>query len=170
MAHATLITADTIRELNPVLMQTARRLLSRREDAEDLVQETWCCAIKAAPSFAARSTLKSWLRKIMRNRYVDRIRRERSSEELDEERHADATDMPHELLEKARDAEQATRALRRLTQIERVAVTLCHMEDLDRDEAASQLKVSRGHLRVILHRAHSKLARTHSVRELARCA
>jgi RNA polymerase sigma-70 factor (ECF subfamily) len=154
-----LITADTIRELNPVLMRAARRLRARHEDAEDLVQETWCCALKAAPGFGARSSLVSWLRSIMRNRHIDRLRRERSSESLDEERFADGSEMALEQLEKARAAVEARRALRRLTSIERSAVTLCDMHELERDEAAAQLKVSRGHLRVILHRAHNKLAR-----------
>lgn len=160
MAHTTLITAETIRELTPVLMKAARRLRARHEDAEDLVQETWCCALKAAPGFSARSSLVAWLRSIMRNRNIDRLRRERLIESLDEERFAHGTEMPLEQLEKARAAVEARRALRRLTSLERGAVTLCDMHELERDEAAARLKVSRGHLRVILHRAHNKLARS----------
>ena len=62
--------------------------------------------------------------------------------------------------------------LRRLTTLERGAFTLCDVEELERDEAAAQLNVSRGHLRVILHRAHNKLSRTRPVgeRSVARCA
>jgi RNA polymerase sigma-70 factor (ECF subfamily) len=174
MADSTLITAETIRELNPVLMKAARRLMARPEDAEDLLQETWCCALKAAPGFAARSSLTAWLRRIMRNRYVDRMRRERFTDALDEERHAAVVEMPLELIERARAAQQAKRMLKRLTSIERVAFTLCDVEELERDEAAAQLKVSRGHLRVILHRAHNKLARGRgantNARPTARCA
>jgi RNA polymerase sigma-70 factor (ECF subfamily) len=171
MADQTLITAETIRELNPVLMKAARRMLARREDAEDLLQETWCCALKAAPGFAARASLAAWLRSIMRNRYVDRMRRERSSEALDEERLAAPAELPLELIERARAAREATRLLRRLTTLERGAFTLCDVEELERDEAAAQLNVSRGHLRVILHRAHNKLARgTQPVRPARKCA
>jgi RNA polymerase sigma-70 factor (ECF subfamily) len=169
-----LITAETIRELNPVLMKAARRFTARHEDAEDLLQETWCSALKASPGFGARSSLVAWLRSIMRNRNVDRVRRERFSELLDEEYHAAPGEMPLELLERARAAQQATRMLRRLTSIERVAVTLCDVEELERDEAAAQLNVSRGHLRVILHRAHNKLQRGQlersNTRPTARCA
>jgi RNA polymerase sigma-70 factor, ECF subfamily len=171
MAESTLITAETIRELSPVLMKAARRMLARPEDAEDLLQETWCSALKAAPGFAARSSLVAWLRSIMRNRYVDRMRRERSSEALDEELHAAVAELPLELIERARAAREATRMLRRLTTLERGAITLCSVEELERDEAAAQLNVSRGHLRVILHRAHSKLARgTQQARPAKKCA
>jgi RNA polymerase sigma-70 factor, ECF subfamily len=171
MADATLITAETIRELSPALMKAARRMMARPEDAEDLLQETWCSALQAAPGFAARSSLVTWLRSIMRNRYVDRLRRERFTDALDEERHAAVIEMPLELIERARAAQQATRMLRRLTSLERGAVTLCHVEELERDEAAAQLNVSRANLRVILHRAHNKLARgTQQARPAKKCA
>jgi RNA polymerase sigma-70 factor (ECF subfamily) len=161
MADSTLITAATIRELHPVLLKAALRLSASRADAEDLVQETWCSALKSAPSFAARSSLVAWLRSIMRHRHIDRLRRERFSESFEEERFSNSAQLPLERLEKARAAQLAARALHRLTSLERGAVTLCHLEELERDEAAAQLKVSRGHLRVILHRAHTKLARVH---------
>ena len=44
-----------------------------------------------------------------------------------------------------------------LTDLERRAVTLCDVEDLDRDEASERMGVTRGHLRVLLHRGRHKL-------------
>ena len=44
-----------------------------------------------------------------------------------------------------------------LTELERQAVTLCDVQDLDRDEASERMGVTRGHLRVLLHRGRHKL-------------
>jgi RNA polymerase sigma-70 factor (TIGR02943 family) len=44
------------------------------ETAEDLVQETLLAALKAAPSFAGRSSERTWLTGILKNKLVDRIR------------------------------------------------------------------------------------------------
>jgi DNA-directed RNA polymerase specialized sigma24 family protein len=44
-----------------------------------------------------------------------------------------------------------------LTELERRAVTLCDVDDLDRDEASEAMGVTRGHLRVLLHRGRHKL-------------
>jgi RNA polymerase sigma factor (sigma-70 family) len=158
MADSNLITAETIEALNPGLIKFARRLLWRREDAEDLVQETWCSAIKAGATYQARGSLQAWLRGVMRRRYQDRLRRERLCELLDEERHSASPALSPEHLDWARAGTHASAALADLSQLERSAVVLCDAFDLDRGRAAEQLNVSRGHLRVILHRARQKLA------------
>jgi RNA polymerase sigma-70 factor, ECF subfamily len=44
------------------------------EAAEDLVQETFLAALKAAPSFAGRSSERTWLTGILKNKMVDRLR------------------------------------------------------------------------------------------------
>src|SRR5689334_22351187 len=90
--HASLISREIVAELEPALMKYARRLHARQEDADDLVQETWASALKTAPSFEQRSSLGTWLRAIMRRRFVDHCRRARVTEELDEsglEQHAE---------------------------------------------------------------------------------
>jgi RNA polymerase sigma-70 factor (TIGR02943 family) len=44
------------------------------EAAEDLVQETLLAALTAAPSFAGRSSERTWLTGILKNKLVDRLR------------------------------------------------------------------------------------------------
>jgi RNA polymerase sigma-70 factor (TIGR02943 family) len=44
------------------------------EAAEDLVQETLLAALEAAPSFAGRSSERTWLTGILKNKLVDRLR------------------------------------------------------------------------------------------------
>jgi RNA polymerase sigma-70 factor (ECF subfamily) len=60
------------------LYRTARRLSSSQADAEDLVQETYLKAFRAADRFKAGTNLRAWLFTILhntaRNRFRDRAR------------------------------------------------------------------------------------------------
>jgi RNA polymerase sigma-70 factor (ECF subfamily) len=56
------------------LYRYARARLSRPEEAEDLVQETFLAALQAAGTFAGRSTVRTWLTGILRNKLIDRLR------------------------------------------------------------------------------------------------
>ncbi len=154
---AAVITPSTIQELSPGLFAFAYRAVRQREEAEDLVQDTWISALRTVPSFEGRSSLRTWLVSILRRRIADRYRRERASEELQEERFAFDGSAPEERLGDHEAATIATAAMAELTDLERQAVLLCDVQDKDRDEASEALGVTRGHLRVLLHRGRHKL-------------
>ncbi|HEY6881183.1 MAG TPA: RNA polymerase sigma factor [Polyangiales bacterium] len=154
---AAVITPSTIQELSPGLFAFAYRAVRQREEAEDLVQDTWISALRTVPSFEGRSSLRTWLVSILRRRIADRFRRERASEELQEERFAFDGSAPEERLGDHEAATIATAAMDELTELERRAVLLCDVQDMDRDEASEALGVTRGHLRVLLHRGRHKL-------------
>jgi len=156
---APLITSATIQELSPGLFAFAYRAVRQREEAEDLVQDTWISALRTVPSFEGRSTLRTWLVSILRRRIADRFRRARPAEQLEEEKllALDNTAAPEERIDAYEAANLATRAMTELSELERTAVTLCDVQDLERDEASAKMGVTRGHLRVLLHRGRHKL-------------
>lgn len=156
---ATLITPQTIRELSPSLMQFARRTAPRREDAEDLLQDTWISAMRSAPTFEGRSSLRSWLMGIMRREAIDRRRRMRDAIAFDEEMHAEVSAPLADQLHVKNTAARTLLKLAHLSYLERTAVRLCDIEDCDREEAAERMRITRGHLRVVLHRGRSRLER-----------
>jgi RNA polymerase sigma-70 factor (ECF subfamily) len=56
--------------------RVARRLVSSREEADDLVQETYARAFRAWRSYTPGTNLRAWLMRILTNLNIDRGRRE----------------------------------------------------------------------------------------------
>ena len=61
--------------LADTVYRVARRLVSSREEAEDLVQETYARAFRSWRSFTPGTNLRAWLLRILTNLNVDRGRR-----------------------------------------------------------------------------------------------
>jgi RNA polymerase sigma-70 factor (ECF subfamily) len=156
-AAPALITSSTIQELSPGLFAFAYRAVRQREEAEDLVQDTWISALRTVPSFEGRSSLRTWLVSILRRRIADRFRRDRPTEVFEEEKVSGYADAAEDRLAAYEAASIAGRAMDQLTDLERRAVTLVDVQDLERDEASEKMGVTRGHLRVLLHRGRHKL-------------
>ena len=62
-------------ELADQVYRVARRLVSTREEAEDLVQETYARAFRSWKSFHPGTNLRAWLLRILTNLNIDRARR-----------------------------------------------------------------------------------------------
>ena len=62
-------------ELADQVYRVARRLVGSREEAEDLVQETYARAFRSWRSFTPGTNLRAWLFRILTNLNVDRGRR-----------------------------------------------------------------------------------------------
>jgi len=68
------ISADALIALRADMLKFAQLQLRNRETAEDLVQESIEAALKQSSTFAGRSTLKTWVFAILRNRIIDHVR------------------------------------------------------------------------------------------------
>ena len=63
-------------ELADQVYRVARRLVSTREEAEDLMQETYARAFRSWQSFQPGTNLRAWLLRILTNLNIDRGRRQ----------------------------------------------------------------------------------------------
>jgi RNA polymerase sigma-70 factor (ECF subfamily) len=150
------IDSATIRAHEPALLAFAMRAVRQREQAEDLVQETWASALRSAHAFEGRSSARTWLTRILARRIADHYRKWRQEEELEEASSSDGA--PEAWLGARELAEVATRSLGTLCELERQAVMLVDVQELERDQAAERMAVTRGHLRVLLFRGRQKLS------------
>jgi RNA polymerase sigma-70 factor (ECF subfamily) len=69
-------------ELSDQVYRVARRLVSSREEAEDLVQETYARAFRSWRSFTPGTNLRAWLLRILTNLNIDRGRRDQRAPDM----------------------------------------------------------------------------------------
>jgi RNA polymerase sigma-70 factor, ECF subfamily len=67
---------EEVLELSEQVYRVARRLVSTREEAEDLVQDTYARAFRSWRSYTPGTNLRAWLLRILTNLNIDRGRRE----------------------------------------------------------------------------------------------
>jgi RNA polymerase sigma-70 factor (ECF subfamily) len=162
------------REQAPVLFRLALRLTNRREDAEDLVQETLVRALPALRRFEGRSKLSTYLIRALGNQWKNRLRsRKRSrvvewfrggrrdNEEGKEQEFTppDRSPSPLDRLEAKDRASEVRRALEQLDANRRWALLLREVEEMSYEEISTVTGVPIGTVRSRLARAREDLRR-----------
>ena len=147
------------------LYNLARYLTGNGADAEDLVQETYARALRAAAQFEPGTNLKAWLFRILRNTWLSVARRRRidpTTGGLDTvapavEPRAGRQDAELDRLRKL-VAEDIERALTRLSEEARTIVLL-DLEGLSEAEVAAVVGCPVGTVKSRLSRARQALRR-----------
>ncbi|HZB85777.1 MAG TPA: sigma-70 family RNA polymerase sigma factor [Gaiellaceae bacterium] len=73
---------EEVLELSDQVYRVARRLVPTREEAEDLVQDTYARAFRSWRSYTPGTNLRAWLMRILTNLNIDRGRREQRTPDL----------------------------------------------------------------------------------------
>ena len=156
------------------MMRLARSYVPSEPIAEDVVQETWLAVLRALPGFEGRSTVKTWLYRILVNRA--RSVREREHKHLpisDPERAVDSnrfnssgawSSPPVPWVDEVEDrvrAERLAKSIRTsiddLPAAQRDVLTLRDVQGMTAAETCRILDLCDSHQRVLLHRARSRL-------------
>ncbi len=136
---------------------------SRREDAEDVLQDVYVGVLANGVRFNGRSTLKTWLFGVIRQTARSRVRRERLRELLGMrniariDRPAAAT-LPDDDAMASERRERTRRAIAQLPRRQCEVVLLVFYHDLTIEEAARVMEVSLGSARVHYDRGKKRLA------------
>ncbi len=173
--------ARLIDGLHPSLLGVAQLYLRDRAVAEEVVQETWLAVLEGIDRFEARSSLKTWIYRILTNRAKTRAQRERrqlpfsalrddDEPEVHEARFRPIDDpkfpqhwavpphaWPHERVLARETVEQLRRAIAQLPAAQQVIVGLRDIDGWSSDEVCDALEITPGNQRVLLHRARSRL-------------
>ena len=135
------------------------RLAGNRQDAEDLVQETFLSVMKKLPYFKGESSVKTWIYAIAVNKFRDgrRCGKVRDRDVL-RGNEASASDNPLSTLVKAETRERVRKAFDDLPAHFREAFALVRFEGMSYREAAQTLGTTMDSIRMRVHRAHLMLA------------
>ena len=168
------------------LLRLARCYVSSDAVAEEVVQETWLGVLQGLPRFEGRSSLRTWIFRILTNRAKTRGQREARSVPLSaleadgDEGPEPAVDPEHfhsigsmnggwaippqswEQLPEERLLSAETRAcidtaIAALPGRQRLVMTLRDVEGLSSQDVCGILEVSEANQRVLLHRARSRV-------------
>jgi RNA polymerase sigma-70 factor (ECF subfamily) len=169
------------------MLRVARMHVSTTEAAEDVVQETFLGVIQGIDRFEGRSSLRTWMFRILVNRAKTRGEREGrsrpfSSLEADLEtgqpsvdpdrfdpdgRWAGfwatppaATPLPEARVLAAEAGDRVAAAIESLPDTQRTVIVLRDVEGLSALEVCDLLGLSEGNQRVLLHRARTKVRAT----------
>src|SRR2546426_8449070 len=158
-------------ELSDQVYRVARRLVSSREEAEDLVQETYARAFRSWRSFTPGTNLRAWLLRILTNLNIDRGRRkqrapdEQPLEESDyflynrlEESTGDSTNDEERVVERLSQDDVVT-ALSAVPHDFRDVIVLVDIGDFSYADAAQILDIPIGTVMSRLHRGRRILKR-----------
>lgn len=133
--------------------RAAVALCGQRQEADDLVQDTFLKAFERFELFQPGTNCKAWLLQILRNIRIDRLRRKKIAgqalpleEEIIAERSHDNETIwsnAEDLIENFSD-EQVIRALRELPEDQRLTLFLIDVEQLSQKEVAEITGVATG--------------------------
>jgi RNA polymerase sigma-70 factor (ECF subfamily) len=127
--------------------------------AQDVVQETWAAVARNIHSFEGRSTLKTWIFRILVNAANAHVKRERRFVPKDNVVELDAARVvqPDERLIWKETVAELRAAIATLPTAQRNVITLRDLHGWSAADAGAHLGISYGNQRVLLHRARAQV-------------
>ena len=168
----------------PTMLAVARHYVKTRAIAEEVVQETWLGVLKGIDRFEGRSSLRTWILRILVNTAKTRGAREArivpfaslapegDQAAVEPERFRSADDpfpghwraypgnwqqLPDDALADRETLDVVLATIHQLPPPQRIVITMRDIQGCDSEEVCEALDVSEGNQRVLLHRARSKV-------------
>ena len=166
------------------MLAVARHYVASRAVAEEVVQEAWLGVLQGLDRFEGRSSLRTWILRILVNKAKTRGARDARTvpfaslapvgEEraVDPERFRGPEDpfpghwraypgnwqrLPEETLADREALDVVLATIHRLPPPQRLVITMRDIQGCEAEEVCEALDVSEGNQRVLLHRARSKV-------------
>ena len=178
--------AQLVREYQPSLVRVARIYVSTQAAAEEVAAETWLAVLTGLDRFEGRSSLRTWIFRILTNIAKTRAQRDGRTlpfsalqdpgrvpeATLDADRFLDPEHprwpghwavrpepWPEDALVAAETQALVAEAIEALPPAQRAVISLRDIEGWSSEEVRNALELSETNQRVLLHRARSKVRR-----------
>ena len=148
------------------LYNFAHWLTQDREEAEDLVQETYAKALKGFRSFQPGTNFRAWMYQILRNTFLTSRTGLKAmapvplEEEGEEQNIPAVTETPESILLQSSDRQLVQEALGRIAVPYREVLLLCEFEEMSYQEISATLAIPMGTVMSRLSRARRVLRNT----------
>jgi RNA polymerase sigma-70 factor (ECF subfamily) len=173
-----------VREYTPSLVRVARIYVPTQAAAEEVAQETWLGVLNGLSRFEGRSSLRTWIFRILTNIAKTRAKRDGRTlpfsalsdpgrvpeAAVDADRFLDPEHprwpghwalkpeaWPEDALVTAETRERLAEAIKALPSAQRAVISLRDIEGWSSEEVRNALDLSETNQRVLLHRARSKV-------------
>jgi RNA polymerase sigma-70 factor, ECF subfamily len=144
--------------VRPKLFRTAFAWCHNRDLAEDLAQETLAKALTKVGQLRSMDALEGWLFRIMANLWRDHVRRDRPMDTM-EDVDVRTEETPEDINSQQQTVTRVRRALGKLPDNYRIALTLVDLEGFSYSETAVIMEVPVGTVMSRLSRGRSQLAK-----------
>ncbi|MFA9271764.1 MAG: RNA polymerase sigma factor [Baekduiaceae bacterium] len=170
--------AELVRRYQPTMLRIARMYVKTPGAAEEVVQETWLGVLRGLDRFEGRSSVKTWIFRILVNQAKTRgVRDQRvtpfaslegdDGPTLESSRFGDDgwwtahpgawSQLPAERLESKETIAAVRDAIAELPARQQEVIVLRDLVGLDGAEVSDSLGITEGNQRVLLHRARAKV-------------
>ena len=156
---------------------TVARAIAGSSIADEVVQESWISVLRALPNFEGRSTLKTWIIRIVANEAKRRLKKESRMVSLDSFGNEDASFLdrfnskghwvkppvnwdlasPEEILEEKQLKCCIDSTIKNIPDQQKAVFILRDLENYSLQQICNILDISDSNVRVLLHRARHKL-------------
>lgn len=135
----------------------AYRILGRREDAEEVVQDAFVKAFRNLSSFRQKAKFSTWLYRIIYNTAISRHRQKKPGWQSIEE-----VTIPDNSVEFIPEEEEDRQkiletAMQQLPEEDRILLTLYYVDESSVDDLHSILGISKANVKIKLFRARKRL-------------
>lgn len=178
---------ELVQRYSGSMLRVAQMFVPSHAVAEEVVQETWLAVLNGLDRFEGRSSLKTWLFRILTNRAKTRGARERrtvpfaslaSAESEGDEAAVDADrftpagaegggfwaapparweESPEKSLQSGEALALVRSEIDRLSPMQRLVITMRDLEGWPSEDVCNALSISETNQRVLLHRARSRV-------------
>ena len=138
---------------------TSYRILKDSAEAEDVMQEAFLVAFQKIEEYKGDATFGAWLKRIVINRALDQIKKKKETVSIEEAGNEividDTAENYLEIL--AYKIEQIRMGIEKLTEDDRVIISLFLLEGYDHEEISQVLEISQNASRTRYSRARHRL-------------